>query len=193
MIQVEVNGARRELEPGSIDELRGYLNGAVPTDEVICVLRVNGEEISEEDLLGVSVPTIRTLEIKSARPQSLAQSAIPEAVEWMQRLSEVLRSVAEDYRIGEERRGAERLIPVSDALQVLVGLLSGIREFGLDPEAETALAAPWEDAVSNLRNTLDAFLTEFEGGDSIRMADLLGHDLPEVLGRFIHMLGAEGK
>ena len=89
--------------------------------------------------------------------------------------------------------GAERLIPVSDALQVLVGLLSGIREFGLDPEAETALAAPWEDAVSNLRNTLDAFLTEFEGGDSIRMADLLGHDLPEVLDQFIHMLGSEGK
>ncbi len=193
MIQVDVNGARRELEPGSIDELRGYLNGAVPTDEVICVLRVNGEEISEEALLGVPVPTIRTLEIKSARPQSLAQGAIPEAVEWMQRLSEVLRSVAEDYRIGEERRGAERLVPVSDALQVLVGLLSGIREFGLDPEAETALAAPWEDAVSNLRKTLAAFLTEFEGGDSIRMADLLGHDLPEVLDRFIHMLGSEEK
>ncbi len=193
MIQVDVNGARRELEPGSIDELRGYLNGAVPTDEVICVLRVNGEEISEEALLGVPVPTIRTLEIKSARPQSLAQGAIPEAVEWMQRLSEVLRSVAEDYRIGEERRGAERLVPVSDALQVLVGLLSGIREFGLEPEAETALAAPWEETVSNLRDTLAAFLTEFEGGDSIRMADLLGHDLPEVLDRFIHMLGSEEK
>ncbi len=193
MIQVDVNGARRELEPGSIDELRGYLNGAVPTDEVICVLRVNGEEISEEDLLGVPVPTIRTLEIKSARPQSLAQSAIPEAMEWMQRLSEVLRSVAEDYRIGEERRGAERLVPVSDALQVLVGLLSGIREFGLDPATETALAGPWDDAVSSLRTTLDAFLTEFEGGDSIRMADLLGHDLPEVLDRFIHMLGSEEK
>ncbi len=193
MMQVEVNGALRELEPGSIDELRGYLSGAVPADEVICVLRVNGEEMSEEDLLGVSVPTIRTLEVKSTRPQSLAQSAIPEAVEWMQRLSGVVRSVAEDYRIGEERRGAQRLVPVSDALQVLVGLLSGIREFGLDPATETALAGPWDDAVSSLRSTLDAFLTEFEGGDSIRMADLLGHDLPEVLDRFIHMLESVAK
>ncbi len=193
MIQVDVNGARRELEPGSIDELRGYLTGAVPADEVICVLRVNGEEINEEDLLGVSVPTIRTLEIKSASPQSLARGAIPEALEWMQRLSEVLRSVAEDYRVGEERRGAERLAPVSDALQVLVGLLSGIREFGLDPAMENELAGPWEDAVLTLRDTLDSFLREFEGGDAIRMADLLGHDLPEVLDRFIHMLEPVGK
>jgi hypothetical protein len=188
MMQVDVNGARRQLEPSSIDELRGYLSGVVPADEVICVLRVNGQEMNEEDLHGVDVPTIETLEVKSARPQALARNALPEAIDWTRRLRQVLTSIAEDYRSGEEQRAAERLAPASDALQVLVGLISGIREFGVDPAKEKELEASWDEAVSEFRTSLDAFVLEFEAGDPIRLADLLGHDLPNVLDRFIGLM-----
>lgn len=193
MMQVDVNGTRRDLDPGSIDELRGYLSGVVPPDEVICVLRVNGEEVSEEKLRTLNVPSIRTLEVRSAQPRALARSAVPEAIDWIRRLSGVVRSIAEDYRAGDERRAAERLVPVADALQVLVGLISGIREFGLDPPTESALAAPWEATVSDLRDTLDAFVKEYESGDSIRLADLLSHDLPDILERFVHLLESVGR
>ena len=65
MIEIEINGNRRTLEPTSIDELRGYIDGALPTNEVICALRVNGDDAAQEDLSTCNLDSIRNLQIKT--------------------------------------------------------------------------------------------------------------------------------
>jgi hypothetical protein len=185
MMEIEINGSRRTLDPASIDELRGHMSGALPADEVICVLRLNGQDVSEEDLPTYDVASIRSLEIQTARPEALARDAIPETIDWIRRLCGMLRSLGDDYRSGRERDAVERLIPLADALQVMVGLLSGIREFaGLNPSTQAVVDGPWEAAEHELHLALDAVLSEFEKGDSVRLADLLSHELPRILERF---------
>jgi hypothetical protein len=189
MMEIEINGSRRTLDPTSIDELRGYLSGALPTDEVICVLRVNGENVAEEDLRSYDVASIRNVEVQSARPETLARDAIPETIDWILRLCGMLRSLGEDYRCGRERQAAERLVSVADALQVLVGLLSGIREFAaLNAATQGLVDGPWDTAERDLQLALDAFVSEFENGDSVRLADLLSHELPRILESFNFVL-----
>ena len=114
MMEIEINGTRRTLDPASIDEFRGYLSGALPADEVICVLRVNGQNVAEEDLRTYDVASIRNVEVQSARPETLAKNAIPETIDWILRLCGMLRSLGEDYRCGRERQAAERLLQEHD-------------------------------------------------------------------------------
>ncbi len=193
MMEIEINGSRRTLDPTSIDELRGYMSGALPTEEVICVLRVNGQNVAEEHLGTYDVTSIRNLEIRTTRPEALARSAIPETIDWIHRLSKMLRSLGEDYRYGREREAADRLVPLVDALQVLVGLLSGIREFaGLNPATQALVDGPWDAAESELRLALNVFVSEFENGDSVRLSDLLSHELPRILESFNFLLEKMG-
>jgi hypothetical protein len=188
-MDIEINGSRQMLSPASIEELQGHLRGAVPPDEVMCVLRVNGEEVAEDRLRDYECGSIQTIELQTARPEALAQNAIPETIDWIQRLTDVLRSLAEEYRLGRERNAVQRLVPVTDALHVIVGLLSGIHEFiKIDPTIQIKIEAPWSVAEARLRTTLDRFVSEFEAGDPVLMADLLGHDLPAVLESFSTLL-----
>jgi hypothetical protein len=185
MMQIEINGNRQTIDAASIEEVRGYLRGAVPKSEVMCLLRVNGEETSEERLDTFDFASIQTIEVQTDRPEALARNAIPETIDWIQRLSEVLRSLGEDFRLGRERDAVERLVPVTDALQVLVGLLSGIREFiQMDPAMRTSLEAPWNTAESQLEDALGRFVSQFQTGDPVLLADLLGHELPRILESF---------
>ncbi|MEE8557554.1 MAG: hypothetical protein V3T14_06680 [Myxococcota bacterium] len=183
MIQVEINGDRRTLDPASIDELRGFLRGAVSPAEVLCSLRVNGDEVSEDNLATYRIGAIQNLEVQTARSEDLARSAIPEAIDWMGRLQKVLRGIAEDFRAGRDREAADRLVPVADALQVLMGLLSGIREF-TQPKGSPEREA-WSQAESHLKHALQRFVSAFERNDSVRLSDLLTHEIPAALEAFV--------
>ena len=105
MIEIEINGNRRTLDPTSVDELRGYIDGALPANEVICVLRVNGDDTERGDLGTRDLASIRNLEIQTAQPETLARDASPETIEWIGRVAELLCSIGQDFRHGRERRG----------------------------------------------------------------------------------------
>jgi hypothetical protein len=189
MIEIEINGSRRTLDPTSVDELRGYIDGALPTNEVICALRVNGEEAEHEDLGTRNLESIRNLEIQTARPETLARSAIPETVDWIRRVSELLSSIGEDFRYGREQEAAGRLVSATDALHVMAGLLSAIRQFTVsDPAIRESFEAAWATSESELRYAVDAMVADLEGGDPVRLADLLSHRLPKTLESFTTLL-----
>ena len=81
-----------------------------------------------------------------------------------------------------------RLLLVAFSVQaagLLVGLLAGIREFaGLNPATQAVVDGPWDAAEHELHLALEALASEFEAGDSVRLADLLSHELPKILEGF---------
>jgi hypothetical protein len=189
MIEIEINGNRRTLDPASVDELRGYIDGALPANEVICVLRVNGDDADREDLGACDLASIRSLEIRTAQPETLARGAVPETVEWIGRVGELLSSIGQDFRYGREREATARLVSAADALQVMSGLLSAIRQFAVsDSSVGGSLEDQWETAESELRLAVDALVSDLENGDPVRLADLLIHQLPRILEEFAALL-----
>jgi hypothetical protein len=190
MIEIEINGSRRTLDPASIDELRGYIDGALPANEVIRVLRVNGDNAEREELGNRDLASIRTLEIRTAQPETLARDAAPETIAWIGRVAELISSIGQDFRHGREREATARLVSAADALQVVSGLLSAIRQFAIsDQSTGESLDHEWGTAESELRVAVDALVADLENGDPVRLADLLIHELPRILEQFAALLG----
>jgi ADP-heptose:LPS heptosyltransferase len=189
VIQLQINGTQQTAAPGSIGELRQLIKDAAPSNEVICVIRVNGIEISEDRLDDFGISSIETVEVQTANPTSLARQALGETQEWIGRICGVLTSIADDYRLGRNREGASRLVTVVDALQVLVGLLQGIHAFlDIDQNERDLLNRSWKEAEVQLRDSIAGLVEDLEIGDPVRLADHTGHILPRSLGRFRDIL-----
>jgi len=190
MIQLEINGARQTVDPRSIEELSDHLRRAIQPGHVICVLVVNGLEVAESRLDEFDVGSIRTLEVRAAAPADLARQALGETREWIERICNVLDSIAQDYRLGREDNGTARLVPVVDSLHVLVGLLQGIHAaLELDHASRARLEAPWKEAENELKRSVEGLMEDLEAGDPVRLADRTGYALPQSLGRFREVLG----
>ncbi len=190
MIQLEINGVRETSTPQSIAELQEHLRGCVPAGHVVCALSVNGLESAQDRLVDFDVASIRSIEIRTASPAELARDALGETRAWIDRICGVLESIAQDYRLGREANGADRLVSVLDALQVLVGLLSGIHDsLELDPAARARFEGPWREAEGELKLSVEGLMEDLTQGDPLRLADRTSYTLPRSLGRFREVLG----
>lgn len=187
MIQLAINGAAQTVEPSSIKELGDLLRRAVPQGQVAHSLRVNGHEVPDLQLDEFDLGMIRNLEVSTKLITEIARAAAGETVEWIERICGVLESVAADYRMGRDQDGADRLVNVIDALQVLVHLLDQIRD-QLSPDLVTRLTEPWSEAQTSLQSTLAELVSDMETGDPLRLADRTGYSLPRCLGSFRDLL-----
>lgn len=190
MIQFEINGARETVAPHSIADLQKHLRGNIPAGHVICVLSVNGLESTEDRLVDFDVASIRSIKVRTASPAELARDALGETRAWIDRICGVLESIAQDYRLGRESDGTDRLVSVLDALQVLVGLLGGIHDsLELDQATRARLEAPWREAEGELKLSVEGLMEDLTQGDPLRLADRTSYTLPRSLGRFREVLG----
>ena len=185
MVQLEVNGRSHSLAPASIEELGRVIETEVAEGQVICALRVNGQEIAPSRLAEFDLAAVRSVEVQSAPPEALARDAVANTVEWIGRICQALESVSRDYRLGKEHAGTDRLASVIDALQVLVSLLGGIRQFvRLESPSESALEARWGRAELSLRESVEGLANDMAGGDPVQIADRTGYALPRSLRDF---------
>lgn len=190
MIELAINGVQQTLDPPSSADLKDHLHRSVPHGHVICRLLVNGLEVDEARLDEFALDSIQTLEVQTAAPTELARSSLPETREWIQRICGVLDSISEDYRLGREGEGANRLVSVVDALQVLIGLLDGIHSsLPMDAAVRLRFEEPWQEAASDLEAAVRGLMEDLEAGDPLRLADRTGYALPRSLGRFRDVLG----
>lgn len=189
MIQLEINGAHETIDPGSIEELRTRILEGIPEGHVICVLLVNELEMALTRLDEFDLESIRSLGVRSQNPVVLARESLTETQEWIRQICDVLGSIARDYRLGREDDGANRLVSVVDALQVLVGHLQGIRTVLVQGEdTSDGLHGPWLEAAGELRSAIEQLVEDIVSGDPVRLADRTGHTLPASLGRFREVL-----
>jgi hypothetical protein len=190
MIELEINGAGQRIEPGSIGELREQIQRTVPTGHGLCQLIVDGRETSEISLEEYQLSMIRRIEVVTESLVELARKSVDETRDWIGRICQVLDSIAGDYRMGRERDAASRLVEVIDALQVLIGLLSGIHlHLRLDGQEGAQLDDSWDSAELALRDAIEALATDIQSGDPIRLADKTGYVIPRCLGSFHDLLG----
>jgi hypothetical protein len=189
VITLEINGKQQSLEAETIDDVLKRIRDAIPPTEVTCLIRVNGIEMSEDQLGDFSVSSIQTIEVQTANPGALARESLGETQQWIERICGVLSSIAADFRLGRDKEGANRLVTIVDALQVLVGLLQGIHTcLELEQGQRVALDRVWEEAEVDLKNSIASLLQDMENGDPVRLADSAGHTLPRSLGRFREIL-----
>ncbi len=189
MIQLVMNGLQRSIDPSSIEQLRHLISQVTPEGEVPCVVKVNGMEVSMDRVSEFDVESIRSIDVQTGNPATLARNSLPETQEWIGRICGVLASIAEDYRFGREREAASRLVGMVDALQVLVGLLGSIHsclELGVAERA--SLDSTWKLAEEDLKSAISALVGDLEAGDPIRLADRAAHALPRSLDRFREIL-----
>ncbi len=189
MIHLDINGGSETIALSSLEELKRHLSRAIPAGYVISTLRVNGMEVAESQLDEFEVAAIRTLEVRTALPAELARESLTETHEWIGRICGVLDSIAQDYRLGRENEGANRLVSVVDALQVLVGLLQAIHtSLELDRATRARVDMSWQEAESDLKRSVEGLMQDLEVGDPVRLADRMGYTLPQSLGRFQDVL-----
>ena len=190
MIEVEINGDRRVVEPASTKALRDEIEGCMPAGHVICDMRVNGRSIDSNDFEEFDVTSLRTVGVQTDTPQRIARRSLGETHEWLGRVIGVLGTVAEDYRLGREAEGSARLVEIVDALQVAVGLLSGIHQFlDVDPGRRAELDARWNGAEAGLLQAIEGLFADLDAEDSVGIADRTGYELPRALGAFREILG----
>jgi len=189
VIQLEINGNQQTVDPESIEGFLKLIRDAIPPNEMSCLVRVNGIEMSEDQLGDFSISSIQTVEVQTANPSALAQESLGETQQWIGRICSVLSSIADDFRLGRDKEGAKRLVTIVDALQVLVGLLQGIHTcLELDQSQRAALDRVWKEAEVDLKNSITSLMEDMEYGDPVRLADSAGHTLPKSLGRFREIL-----
>ncbi len=185
MVQLEVNGRRHALEPSSIEELGRRIDAEIADGQVICGLRVNGQEIALSRLCEFDLAAVRRVEVTSAPPETLAREAVGNTIEWIGQICAALESVSRSFRLGHERTAADQLGSVIDALQVLVSLLGGIRQFvGLAGAVERELGERWAVAELELRESVEGLALDMQSGDPVQIADRTGYALPRSLRDF---------
>ena len=189
MIELEVNGNTRTIEPATIDELRGAI-AAVPEGHTLFRVFVDGREVGVEQIRDLDLAAVRRVEVSSAPASEIARGAVGETTEWIDRICGVLRSVSADYRLGRDREANEKLVHVIDALQVLAHLLCGIQgNIDMETERRKRFDEDWTSALGELQQAVEAVVKDFERQDSIELADRSGYDLPRALETFRGLLG----
>jgi len=190
MIQVEINGERRDLTPGSMKELQDLLALAVPRGHGVCVFRVNGRDIADAELASFDLASVRGIEMRSEALAEIARASVRETREWIGRICGVLESIAADYRLGRETSGATRIVQLVDALQILVHLLDGIHtNLELGEDLRRRIAPQWNNAHASLCEAIEGIASDLEMGDAIQLADRTGYTLPRSLQTFRDLLG----
>lgn len=189
MIELEINDRRRRVEPTSVKELRELIDADLPAGHLIEQLSVNGRALDVEELEMLELGGLASVAVRSSSPQQLARGSLDETIDWISRICGVLENVSSKYRTGNEREGTQVLVDVIDALQVLVGLLSGIRRWIDVPDAHRPrFEREWEDIEGDLHREIEALHAELQAGDPVPLADRTETGLPGVLRRFAVLL-----
>jgi hypothetical protein len=189
MIELEINGQRKTVNPATPTELRAMVQRELPSGHVIRRIDVNGGQFDEAKLDQVDVERLETVAVKSCTTSEVARESLTDTSEWIGRICGVLTEIAEDYRLGRDADGTNRLVDVVDALQVLVHLLGGINSFIEVADHERAdFERNWTEAEKDLCASIEGLFEELQNADPVLLADRTGYTLPAALQRFQEVL-----
>ena len=190
MIELRINGETQRVDPGTMEELQHQIARHIPSEHGVCRLLVNGSETSDTRLGQLDLIGVRDVSVESAPLSSIAHDAVSGTVEWIGRICGVLDSIADDYRLGREAEGSNRLASAVDALQVLVNLLQGIRTHApMQPTDRERMSEEWEQAERELNRVVEGLHVDLQSHDCVALADRTGYALPRCLERFRRLLG----
>jgi hypothetical protein len=169
--------------------------------EVICEIRLNGQVIDETDEARLAKDpekenprsAIRSLSIRSDRPESLIGQALRSSLSFIPLLTQASVDTAGRFRDGDVHNGSEQLNEALEGCQWFVetihharGAASGIG-FGVHQIER------WQQAEKMLFDVITELTATFDRKDYVMVADLLEYELTTALEMWVPVLGYEAE
>lgn len=167
--------------------------------EVICEIRVNGELIDEEQeaKLAAEAKTmnprsaIRSLSIRSDRPEHLIGEALRSSLSFIPLLTRASVDTACRFRDGDVHVGSEQLNEALEGCQWFVETIHHARGAASGLGTGVYQAERWQQAEKMLFDVLTELTATFDRKDFLLVADLLEYELTAALEMWAPVLQAE--
>lgn len=153
----------------------------IPGDRVITQIRVNGEELLEdENGLYPDIPgdVVDSLELKTGLAEEMAKQGLSHARDYLEKLNPGIEKTAELFRTGADAKALDQYGRCMDGINWFIQILEGARQvMGLDYKIihfnKVSVHAYLENLHENIREMLKVQCDE----DWVMLSDLLEYEM----------------
>ena len=153
----------------------------IPGDRVITQIRVNGEELLEdENGLYPDIPgdVVDSLELKTGLAEEMAKQGLSHARDYLEKLNPGIEKTAELFRTGADAKALDQYGRCMDGINWFIQILEGARQvIGLDYNIihfnKVSVHAYLENLHENIREMLKVQCDE----DWVMLSDLLEYEM----------------
>jgi hypothetical protein len=168
-----------ELSLGDI--LNHIWSERIPDDRVITRIRVNGEELLEDengiypDLPG---DEIDSLELQTGLSRKMAFRGLSDAKDYLERLNSGIEETAELFRVGEDIKAHAQYGRCMDGINWFIQIVEGARQvIGLDYGSIFFNKVSVQSYMENLEHNIREMWNAQQEEDWIMLSDLLEYEL----------------
>lgn len=153
----------------------------IPDDRVITHIRVNGEELLEDengiypDLPG---DEITSLDLQTGLSQEMARRGLSDAKKYLERLNPGIEQTAELFRVGEDAKAHDHYGLCMDGINWFIQIVEGVRQvMGLDYGSIFFNKVSVQSYMENLEHNIREMWNAQQEEDWIMLSDLLEYEL----------------
>lgn len=169
------------LESSLGDILNRIWSERIPDDRVITRIRVNGEELLEDengiypDLPG---DEIDSLELQTGVSKEMAFRGLSDAKGYLERLNPGIEETAELFRVGEDTKAHTQYGRCLDGINWFIQIVEGARQvIGLDYDRILFNRVSVQSYIENLEHNIRELWHAQQEEDWIMLSDLLEYEL----------------
>ena len=195
-MNITVNGTtvHQEVKRGSTleDILVGITNSAFPPDHLLGVVKVNGEDFSEQypgQAQDVGEEEVYDLEIHSVSPEKFARAALQDGSRLLQHIAVSISRTAELFRMHDESEANQHFVNLIDSLRAMFQFIDTARKStNWDFKKESSKGLLIENEWKQLQDIVDSLKNTHEECDWVFLADLLEYELAPLISRWKDIL-----
>jgi len=182
-ITIDQREEKMELSRGfSLGDILDRIWGErIPDDRVITHIRVNGEELLEDEN-GVypDFPgdEIDSLDLQTGLSREMARRGLSDARHYLERLNPGIEQTAELFRVGEDAKAHDQYGLCMDGINWFIQIVEGARQvMGLDYGGIFLNKVSVQSYMENLEHNIREMWNAQQEEDWIMLSDLLEYEL----------------
>ncbi len=165
----------------------------LPQDHLVGVVKVNGEEFSEQydgQAREVMVKGIQEIEIATIPIEKFAAAAFSDCTVLIGKIIDSVMNTAELFRMYDESEANEQYSKVIDSLRALYQFIDSTQKtIGWDFTASMYQGKPVQTSWERLIEIVDELKQPQEEGDWVLLADLMEYELVPILTQWKEIFG----
>ncbi len=161
---------------------------------VICGMRINGQEVSLDDEKSMAlsgVDFIETIELKFENSRDLVFNTMNSLISFLQELRKQSKIVALSFREGHHKDGIQQFAQFIDSCEWANDSLFELRAAFHSQDIKVKSESLWISTSQTFAGVLKAMIGTFEVRDYVLLADLLEYELTEVIDYWVELLQGE--
>jgi hypothetical protein len=167
------------------DLLEDFVAARFFKDEFIATITVNGTRMSETDMLvakDTPVSEVASLRITSDTFRNVSVNALESIGEYLDGLSELIKSSAEHFRMAGEPEANAYFVKCLDGLQTFVGIIDKVKNINsLDFQKINYKSTTISKKEASLLESLNSIYETQSKKDWVSMADMLEFELSPLI------------